>query len=154
MDIHTDISPVLSLSSPLITIASQVMPLPWKLTHTDAQQLTLQCDRKIGNHSVQWTAGQEGNHSENWKLSALVIGQEVRLSLVVNTHRMDPYVVGETQGWTAIITATPSRSVSLLQLQTAVTDDGAAHAVTAVLNELVLIMQERRMFFGSVVSHD
>jgi len=41
-----------------------------------------------------------------------------------------------------------------LQLQTALTDDGAAHAVTAVLNELVLILQERRMFFGSVVSHD
>jgi hypothetical protein len=34
------------------------------------------------------------------------------------------------------------------------TDDGAAHAVTAVLNELVLIMQERRMFFGAAVSHD
>jgi hypothetical protein len=103
---------------------------------------------------MELAAGQEGNHSENWKLSALVIGAQVRLSLTVNTHRMDPYVVGETQGWTAIITATPSRSVSLLQLQTAMTDDGAAHAVTAVLNELVLIMQERRMFFGAAVSHD
>ena len=154
MDIHTDISPVLSLSSPLITLASQVMPLPWKLTHTDAQQLTLQCDRKIGNHAMEWTAGQEGNHSENWKLSALVIGQQVRLSLTVNTHRMDPYVVGETQGWTAVITTTPSRSVSLLQLQAALIDDGAAHAVTAVLNELLLILQVRRNAISVAVSHD
>ena len=142
MDIHTDISPVLSLSSPLITLASQVMPLPWKLTHTDAQQLTLQCDRKVADHS------------ENWKLSALVIGQEVRLSMSVNTHRMDRYVVGETQGWTAVITTTPSRSVSLLQLQACLTDDGAAHAVTAVLNELVLILQVRRNAISVAVSHD
>ena len=142
MDIHTDISPILSLSSPLITFASQVIPLPWKLTHTDAQQLKLQCDRKVADHS------------ENWSLSALVIGQEVRLSMSVNTHRMDPYVVGETQGWTAIITATPSRSVSLLQLQSALTDDGAAHAVTAVLNELVLILQVRRNAISVAVSHD
>lgn len=153
MDIHIDISPVLSLTSPLITLASQVMPLGWKLTYTDAQQLTLQCDQKIGAHAVKWTA-ELGNHSENWKLSALVIGEQVRLSLIVNTHRMDGYVVGETQGWTSIITATPSRSVSLLQLQSALSDESAAHAVTAVLNELVLILQERRMFFGAPVSHD
>jgi len=154
MDIHTDISPVLSLIPPTLTIVAQVVPLPWKVTHTSATSYSLTAERKVDLLTDIPVNEAPGYHSESWKVHCVVVMDEVRIVLQVGTHVMDSFAGSFSAGWTNLTTATPSRPVLRAQLEKALTNEGAAHAVTAVIDELLILMQERRDAIRATVSHD
>jgi hypothetical protein len=153
MDIHTDISPVLSLIPPTLTIVAQVLPLPWKVTYTSATSYSLTAERKVD--LLNLPAGEKpGYKCESWKVHCVIVMDEVRIVLQVGTHVMDNFESNFSVGWTNLTTATPSRPVLRAQLEKSLTDEGAAHAVTSVIDELVIIMQERRDAIRATVFHD
>ena len=154
MDIHTDISPVLSLIPPTLTIVAQVLPLQWKVTYTSATSYSLTAERKVDLLSDLPAHEKPGYQSESWKVHCVVVMDEVRIVLQVGTHVMDNFESSFSVGWTNLTTATPSRAVLRTQLEQALTNEGAAHAVTSVIDELVILMQERRDAIRGVVSHD
>ena len=154
MDIHTDISPVLSLIPPTLTIVAQVLPLPWKVTYTSATSYSLTAERKVDLLTDLPADERPGYQSESWKVHCVVVMDEVRIVLQVGTHVMDNFEGSFSAGWTNLTTATPSRPVLRAQLEKALTNEGAAHAVTSVIDELVLLMQERRDAIRATVSHD
>ena len=154
MDIHTDISSVLSLIPPTLTIVAQVLPLPWKVTHTSSTSYSLTAERKVDLLTDLPALEKPGYQSESWKVHCVVVMDEVRIVLQVGTHVMDNFESSFSVGWTNLTTATPSRSVLRAQLEKALTNEGAAHAVTSVIDELVIIMQERRDAIRATVSHD
>lgn len=154
MDIHTDISPVLSLIPPTLTIVAQVLPLPWKVTYTSATSYSLTAERKVDLLTDLPTHERPGYQGESWKVHCVVVMDEVRIVLQVGTHVMDNFESPFSVGWTNLTTATPSRPVLRAQLEQALTNEGAAHAVTAVIDELVILMQERRDAIRATVSHD
>ena len=154
MDIHTDISPVLSLIPPTLTIVAQVLPLPWKVTYTSATSYSLTAERKVDLLSDLPAHEKPGYQSESWKVHCVVVMDEVRIVLQVGTHVMDNFESSFSVGWTNLTTATPSRAVLRAQLEKALTNEGAAHAVTSVIDELVILMQERRDAIRATVSHD
>lgn len=154
MDIHTDISPVLSLIPPTLTIVAQVLPLPWKVTYTSATSYSLNAERKVDLLTDLAPHERPSYQSESWKVHCVVVMDEVRIVLQVGTHVMDNFESSFSVGWTNLTTATPSRPVLRAQLEQALTNEGAAHAVTAVVNELMILMQERRDAIRATVSHD
>ena len=154
MDIHTDISPVLSLIPPTLTIVAQVLPLPRKVTYTSATSYSLTAERKVDLLSDLPAHEKPGYQSESWKVHCVVVMDEVRIVLQVGTHVMDNFESSFSVGWTNLTTATPSRAVLRAQLEKALTNEGAAHAVTSVIDELVILMQERRDAIRGVVCHD
>ena len=154
MDIHTDISPVLSLIPPTLTIVAQVLPLPWKVTYTSATSYSLSAERKVDLLTDIPVNEAPGYHSESWKVHCVVVMDEVRIVLQVGTHVMDSFAGSFSAGWTNLTTATPSRPVLRAQLEKALTNEGAAHAVTSVIDELMILMQERRDAIRATVSHD
>lgn len=154
MDIHTDISPVLSLIPPTLTIVAQVLPLPWKVTYTSATSYCLTAERKVDLLPDMLSYETPGYQSESWKVHCAVVVDEVRMVLQVGSHVMDNFESTFSVGWTNLTTATPSRPILRVQLEQALTNEGAAHAVTAVINELVILMHERRDAIRSTMSHD
>lgn len=152
MDIHTDISPVLSLIPPTLTILAKALPLPWKVTYTSASSFSLSAERKTGISVDGW---KEGNLSEAWKVHCTCVMDEVRIVLQVGSHVMDAYDAGPyTAGWTNLTTATPSRSILRAKLENALTNEDAAQAFISVIDELSLLMKERRESILTAVSND
>ena len=139
MDIHTDMSPVISLTSPTILVVSKVIPLAWRIDQLTSDGFYLRANRKLETHSETWQL-----HVTLSVPSPVFNTRTLFLALQVSTQVIDPIVTGEPCGWSSVITNTGSLRIDADAVRSAPTDEFAEAEVTEVLQELCRLQKERR----------
>ena len=139
MDIHTDMSPVISLTSPTILVVSKVIPLVWKIDQVTSDGFYLRASRKLETHSETWQL-----HVTLSGPSPILGRRVLFVALQVSTQVIDPIVKGEPCGWSSVITNTGSLMIDVAKMQAAATDEFAEAEVATVLQELCRLQKERR----------
>ena len=139
MDIHTDMSPVISLTSPTILVVSKVIPLAWKIDQLTSDSFYLRAHRQTATHSETWQL-----HATLSVPSPVLGRQVVFFTLQVSTTLIDPIVSGQPCGWSSIITNTGRLMIDAAKVSASSTDEFAEAEVAAVLMELCRLQKERR----------
>jgi hypothetical protein len=147
MDIHTDIVPVISITSPTIAMISSVIPLAWKLEQLTAEGFYLKASRAIETHN------------ESWNINLVVpppsaSGQQlVSFSLQVWTMVSDRIVFGEPYGWSSIITSTGRLSIDAETVRSWQTDESKEQEFRQLILDLCDMQKARRDAMNLAVSN-
>jgi hypothetical protein len=139
MDIHTDMSPVISLTSPTIFIVSKVIPLAWKISQVTSNGFYLNAERKVDTHNETWQL-----HANLTPPSPVLGRRQMFVALQVSTSMMDPIVTGQPCGWSCVITNTGTKTLDAAKLELVYTDEFAEAEVSQVFVELCRLQKERR----------
>lgn len=139
MDIHTNLSSVISLTSPTIFVVSKVIPLPWRIEQVTDDGFYLRANRKLETHTETWQI-----HATLSVPSPVFNRRVLFVALQVSTQVIDPVVTGEPCGWSSVITNTGTKMIDADAVQNAPTDEFAEAEVVEVLNELCRLQKARR----------
>lgn len=139
MDIHTDMSSVISLTSPTIFAVSKVIPLVWKIDQVTHDGFYLRATRKLETHSETWQI-----HATLSNPSPVLGRRVLFVALQVSTQVIDPITTGEPCGWSSVITNTGSLMIDAAKMQVVQTDEFAEAEVCEILQELCRLQKARR----------